>query len=404
MKRIITTPRQNWRQRCDAVGFSFYDLESEGGRPYWNESAAYVFTPEEITVLEQATQEVFDRCMDACEFIVRNRRFKEFAIPPEFWDAVAASWDNDDPTVYGRFDFAFDSDNGHTPKLLEFNADTPTSLVESAAAQWQWLQDVYGQNADQFNSLHEQLIDQWQHIRTQRWAAPASTRLHLASLHNDGDGNLITEDFDTIAYMAETAKAAGFDPKLTFIEDIGWDEEAERFVDIDGEPINHIFKLYPWEWLANERMAPHILQSSIQWVEPLWKMLLSNKQLLVVLHELFPDHPNLLPAYSTPAAFKAEPYVKKPKLSREGANIEIYGADKQLIEKGKGDYGVEGYVYQALTTLPRFDSKNLVIGSWVVGDSPAGIDMRETSTLITGNLAEFVPHFIEPMTVTTEKK
>jgi glutathionylspermidine synthase len=33
-----------------------------------------------------------------------------------------------------------------------------------------------------------------------------------------------------------------------------------------------------------------------------------------------------------------------------------------------------------------------VIGSWIVGEEPAGIGMREDSTPITKNTSRFVPH------------
>ncbi|MCU1481219.1 MAG: hypothetical protein JWQ19_2005 [Subtercola sp.] len=394
MKRVTSQPRANWRERCDEVGFSFYDLESEGGRPYWNESAAYCFTNAEIETLESATQELFDRCMEAVEVVVRAGRFAEFGIPPRFHELVRASWDDDDPTVYGRFDFVLDV-NG-VPKLLEFNADTPTSLVETAAAQWQWLEEVRGPGADQFNSLHEQLIEQWMHIRTARWGVAAGALLHLASLHDSGDGELIVEDFDTVAYMAETAKAAGFDPKLIFVEDIRWDVESSRFLDGDGQIIQHIFKLYPWEWMINEQFSGFLLPSrgTTNWVEPLWKLLLSNKQLLVVLWELFPDHPNLLPSFASASPLVGSAYVSKPRLGREGANVTIVDAAGAVVEQQPGGYGEEGFVYQQRADTAPVDGKTVVIGSWVVGETPAGIDIRETSSLITGDLAEFVPHFI----------
>jgi len=395
MRRVDSSPRPDWRERLDEIGFTFYDLPSEGGRPYWNESAAYAFTMAEVELLEAATQELFDRCMDAVEHIVRERRFAEFGIPSRFHDLVATSWDEDDPTVYGRFDLAYDGEGG--VKLLEFNADTPTSLVESAVAQWQWLTEVRGDGADQFNSLHEQLVEQWEHIRRARWGLAPGARLHLASLHDSGDGELILEDFETVAYMAETAKAAGFDPKLCYMEDLQWDVDASRFLDGDGEPVDRIFKLYPWEWMVNEQFAGFLLQSrgGTQWVEPAWKLLLSNKQLLVVLWELFPGHPNLLPASGDAAALAGAPYVRKPRLGREGANVTVHDADGAVVAEQEGPYGEEGFVFQRRADFAPIPGKTAVIGSWVVGDSPAGIDLRETSGPITGDLAEFVPHYIE---------
>ncbi len=443
MRRIEVTPRPDWRERCDAVGFSFYDLESEGGRPYWSESAAYVFTSGEIELIEAATKELFDRCMDAVEHVVRHRRFDEFGIPARFHELVRASWDDDDPTVYGRFDLAYDDGAGApglagraaplgglrppTVKLLEFNADTPTSLVESAAAQWQWLEEqtaagVLPAGADQFNGLHELLIEQWAHVRAARWGLAPGARLHLASLHDTGDGELIVEDFDTVAYMAETAAAAGFDPKLVFMEDLSFSLERGLFLDADGEPVRHIFKLYPWEWMIVEQFGGFLPNSRgvTAWVEPAWKLLLSNKQLLVVLWELFPGHPNLLPAFAEPesgadapgadanagatagtgpealSALAGRATVRKPRLGREGANVTVRDASGAVVAEASGAYGDEGFIVQERARFSDIRGKTAVIGSWIVGETPAGIDLRETSGPITGDLAEFVPHYIEP--------
>jgi glutathionylspermidine synthase len=392
--RTPSTPRPDWRARFDRIGFTFYDLESEGGRPYWQEEAAYGFTSAEIDRFETATAELFRLCMEACEHLVRHRRFAEFGIPPSLWDLVERSWDEDDPTVYGRFDLAYDGVG--TIKLLEFNADTPTSLVESAAAQWQWLVETRGDDADQFNLLHELLVEQWEHIREARFGVARGARLHLASLHNTGDGELIVEDADTVGYMAETARQAGFDVKQIFMEDVQFDMDAHRFVDADGEPIAQIFKLYPWEWMVREQFAGFLesTRGTTTWIEPIWKMLLSNKQLLVVLWELFPEHPLLLPAYATAEPLAGAPYVAKPRLGREGANVTVYDADGGVAAANGGEYGEEGFVYQRRADLARIDGKTVIVGSWIVGETPAGIDIRETSGPITGDLAEFVPHYI----------
>lgn len=393
MERVVQDARPQWRERCESVGFSFYDMPSEGGRPYWNETAAYKFNDVEIGVLEGATQELIYRTFDAAEHVVRKRRFREFGIPEKFWGMVTDSWDQDDPTVYGRFDLAYNGTDA--PKMLEYNADTPTSLLESSVVQWQWMTDVKGDGFDQFNSIHEQLVDQWRHIRVGRWMLDQGATLHFASLHDAGDGELLVEDFENMAYMAETAKQAGFEPKLLHMEDIGWN--GKQFTDLEEQPIEQIFKLYPWEWMVNEEFGDKILESrdTTRWVEPIWKMLLSNKQLLVVMHELFPTHPNILPAYNGLNRLFGSQFVRKPKLSREGANVEVRDARGNLLEAQDGDYGDEGYIFQAYANLAHFAGKNAVIGSWVVGETPAGIDMRETSTLITGNMAEFVPHYIE---------
>lgn len=394
MKRLAFTPRPDWKEKCDQIGFTFHSLPSENNEPYWRESAAYELSLSEVEQLEKETKELFDRCMDAVDFVITNKRFAEFNIPEKFWPLIEQSWDKDDATVFGRFDLAWQP-NGPA-KMLEFNADTPTSLIESAAAQWFWMKDIFGDDKDQFNSIHEELITQWQHIRTKRWKLPQDAPLYMASLRDNGDNELLSEDYDNVAYMAETVQAAGFTPRQIFMEDISWSEEYQAFIDTESRPIRHIYKLYPWEWMVHEGFADNLITAwpRTSWIEPIWKMLLSNKQLLVILWELFPDHPNLLPAYNNEKAFQGVRYVRKPKLGREGANVEVIEANGDLLETAIGGYGEEGYVYQQYQALPHFDGWNAVIGSWIVGETPTGIDFRETSTLITGDMAFFVPHYI----------
>jgi glutathionylspermidine synthase len=119
-------------------------------------------------------------------------------------------------------------------------------------------------------------------------------------------------------------------------------------------------------------------------------MLLSNKGLLPILWELFPDHPNLLPASFDAGRIHGD-YVVKPLLSREGANVVIHRGGETIA--ADGDYGAEGCIYQAYTPIPRFGDDYVTIGAWIVGDEPAGIGMREDATPITRNTSRFVPHY-----------
>ena len=165
---------------------------------------------------------------------------------------------------------------------------------------------------------------------------------------------------------------------------------ARQFVDLDGAPIQSVFKLYPWEWLVHEEFGPRLLETyrNVQWIEPIWKMLWSNKTLLAVLWELYPNHPNLLPAYLDGPRDLTR-YVKKPKLAREGANITLVG---DTTIKTTGDYGEEGFVWQALAPVTKFDGNYPVIGSWLVDGVSCGMGIRESAGPITDNSSRFVPH------------
>ena len=132
-------------------------------------------------------------------------------------------------------------------------------------------------------------------------------------------------------------------------------------------------------------------KSNVNWIEPIWKMLWSNKALLPILWQLYPNHPNLLPSYFEP---NSTSYVKKPKLSREGANIQIV-QNNQIVTNTAGNYGAEGFIYQDLAHIPNIDGNYPVIGSWIIGGEAAGMGIRESNTIITNNTSRFVPHYFE---------
>jgi glutathionylspermidine synthase len=371
MQRHRCVPRPDWRRKVEETGLSYHSHEHG---PYWDESACYELTAGEVAVLEQSAHELHYRCIDAAEAVIRNGWWDRVGVPAAAVPAVLRSWDRDDFSLYGRFDLAFNGEG--PPKLLEYNADTPTALVEAAVTQWFWLQETH-HGADQFNSLHERLIQAWR-----RWAG---TTVHFSSIKEH------PEDEQTVLYLRDTCTQAGVETRGVHVEDFGWDPAQRAFVDLDGRKITHAFKLYPWEWLWHEEFAPHLAGDPVQFIEPAWKLLLSNKGLLPVLWELFPDHPNLLPAYES-AAPLGPCYVRKPRLSREGANI-TWVEDGVRVEETGGDYGEEGHVFQALATLPEFAGNHPVCGVWVVDHEPAGLGIREDTRRITGNLSRFVPHF-----------
>lgn len=371
MKRQPSPIRPDWRERVERVGLTFHSHENG---PYWDESAAYEFTAAEVDALEAAANELHFRCIDAAEAVIKNNWWSRLGIVPAAVPAILRSWERDDFSLYGRFDLAYDG--SAAPKMLEYNADTPTALVEAAVAQWFWLQELHPEH-DQFNSLHERLIAAWQ-----RWAGQT---IHFSCVKD------MDEDEMTILYLRDTCEQAGVRTKTVFIEDIGWHAREKCFVDLEGERIARAFKLYPWEWLWHDQFGPHLEEDCVQFIEPAWKMLLSNKGLLPVLWELFPGHPNLLPAYDVPEPLGSG-YIRKPKLSREGSNVAWIEAGA-VVEANEGNYGQEGFVYQAVADLPDFGGNHPVFGVWVVDHEAAGLGIREDTRRITGNLSRFVPHY-----------
>jgi glutathionylspermidine synthase len=378
MIRENVTPRPHWREDCEAIGFTYHSIDGT----YWDESRCYRFAADEIDTLEAAAAELHARCLDAVEHIVTHDRMAELAIPAAWRERVARSWRAKDLSLFGRFDLAFDGKG--PPKLLEYNADTPTALLEASVAQWRWLEQKIRPveaDADQFNSLHEKLIASWRAFAVS-WSA--GTAVHFTCV---GDSE---EDRGNLDYLRDVATQGGVETRFVDVAHIGWDATAGCFVDDGNDEIRVLCKLYPWEWLADEAFGPHLLGSGLRVVEPAWKMLLSNKGVLPILWELFPDHENLLPAYFDAARIRGD-YVEKPLLSREGANVTIHAGGRTIA--AGGEYGAEGRIYQAYAPIPRFGDDYVTIGAWIVGDEPAGIGLREDTTPITRNTSRFVPHY-----------
>lgn len=384
MKRVATTERIDWQHRVPSQGLTFH---TPPAGPYWNEGAYYEFTAAQVDVLEAATNTLHELCLEAVQHVIDHKRYAELCIPAIAIPMIERSWEEELPSIYGRFDFAYDG--AGEPKMLEYNADTPTSLLEAAVIQWSWLEDKFPE-ADQFNSIHDRLIAWWNEIRPYL----KNDRLYLTSADD-------SEDFMTVAYMADTAQQAGIPTEYIVAKDIGYDSATGAFVDLDERNMRNIFKLYPWEWVIDQfgaNVTGSLAARRTTWIEPLWKMVLSNKGILPILWDLNPDHKNLLPSYfesQAPSDFLEWDHVRKPLLSREGANVAIRHGGLTgggVIEQRDGMYGEEGYVVQKLSPLPNFDDNYPVIGSWVIGGESAGMGIRESSTMITDNLSRFVPH------------
>jgi len=383
MKRIRITPRPHWRESAAECGFRFHTM---GGEPYWDESAYYAFTLRQIeNDLEAPSAELHAMALELVNEVVASEALMEqLAIPAPFRDWIAQSWQRREAYLYGRLDFAY---NGSGPaKLYELNYDTPTSLFEAAFFQWGWLEEqresgVLPAHADQFNRIHEALVERFAELVAQ---LPAP--LYFSAVRES------EEDQGTVAYLRDCAAQAGLYGLDIAIEDIGLSEDG-RFTALDDTVIGSLFKLYPLEDLMAEEFGAALPHSGMQLLEPAWKAILSNKGILPLLWQRYPNHPNLLEAHFDDGTSALPPgWVRKPLFSREGANVSLHLPDGRL-EHSAGPYNGP-CIRQALQVLPDFDGNYPLIGSWLVGDEACGIGIREDNSRITRDSARFLPHAI----------
>lgn len=406
MQKNQLPERPDLHEQAAEVGFTFAEMH---GEPYWDETSAYQFTLRQIEDdLEDPATELHAMCREAVAAIVDSEELMtRLAIPAEHRDLVAASWHRGDPEIYGRFDLAYD---GVGPvKLLEYNADTPTSLYESAAFQWKWLEDqiargVLAPTDDQFNGIHEALVERF------RALFAADTDLHFTAAADN------PEDYATVEGLAWAAREAGLGAHFCDLKQIGISEDG-NFTDAEDRVIGILVKLYPWEDIFRDPFALHLGTSGCLFLEPAWKAVLSNKGVLPVLWQMFEGHPNLLPAFfesdvgdalsgggvplsrAAAALGRAEPllrrgHVTKPLFSREGASISIIESGQTTERSPKDTYAAHPRIVQAYHPLPVFDGFHPVIGAWIVGQACAGICIRDDRSRITQDLSRFKPHFI----------
>lgn len=379
MRRQVAIPREGWRQIVESQGLFFHS--NHDGTPYWDETACFVFSHAEIQKLELAANELHGMFLQACKIAITQRRLAELGIPESLHEAIRKSWRYDDWEIYGRFDFTIASDG--TPKLLEYNADTPTGLLEASLIQWYW-KDVLWPQADQFNSLHDALLSRWKAL-IKRDQLRIRHKLYLTSVGGHA------EDRMTVGYMGETAEQAGLTTRFLPIQEIGWNETNERFVDLEDEPICQLFKLYPWEWLGQEAFGRHLNTHTWQVLEPPWKIVCASKGILLLLDELFPNHPNLLRVARQSSELRS--YARKPFFGREGRNIDLVIDGKQ-IDKTVGPYHDEVCIYQEYCPLIRNENNYAQLGIWMIGPEARGMGVREDSLPILRNTSRFIPHII----------
>ena len=378
MQRISLSPRDNWQQKVESAGLTFHSPEGMD-RPYWDESTAYEFSAVEIDTLEAAGNTLQEMCLRAAQHVIDEKRYTELDIPAEAIPAIEWAWENEPPALYGRFDLSWaGASSDHAPKLLEYNADTPTSLLEAAVIQWSWLEEQFP-NADQFNSIHEKLIAKWKDVDPY-----LSKPIYFAGLDN-------AEDQLTLVYLRDTAQQAGLQTLQMFMEEIGWNDEQQAFLDPEEQHMFSIFKLYPWEAMVQEEFGIHAIETyqSTRWIEPIWKMLLSNKGILPILCQLYPNHELLLEAHFD-GPHDLRNYVRKPIYSREGANITIIRDNATVAFTGGPYNGPQ--IYQALAPEAVFDQRHPILGLWMIDQECCGLGIRESAGPITDNLSSFVPH------------
>ena len=367
MKLLKFDPRPDWQQRMLDVGFVYHSFDGA----YWMDNIGVELSQAEWDGIGRASLEIHAMGIDMVAEAVKSGDFSAWRLSDLASELVSESWLRGDPSLYGRFDFTFSPEG--VAKAYEYNADTPTSIMEASLAQSDWAQ---ARGVKSSCALEEHMPKAFA-----KFAAMGAQKMAIAGLSTS------VEDTANLFPMVEWARMAGIDASWRPIEQMQFIYGAKQH-GFDGEGFEWIFKLYPWEFFVADN-AKHLSQTTTRFMEPAWKMLLSTKAFMAEAWRRHPRHPNLLPTYfeGQEGPGLENGYARKPILSREGANVEIF-KNNAFIQKEVGPYGREGFVKQAYCAMPEPEpAMRFTLGGWIAGDSFAGTCARYTDDHVVTNVS-----------------
>lgn len=350
-------------------------------------------TQAEADAFYDAGNELYEMFIEAGEYVIKNNLFFDLDIPPTLIDTIKQSWDNEVHWhIYGRFDFAGGLD-GKPIKLLEFNADTPTLLYESALIQWALLKHNSLDEEMQFNNIFNAISDNFKRMITLGDDVSRFDTMYegWGVLFSSIRGNI--EEERTTKFLMECAKEAGFVSEFCYIDEINFNEDEG--VSFNGTKYEFLFKLLPWEIISIDEPELALIINNMMknkntiFLNPAYTLLFQSKRMLKILWDLFPNHPLLLETSFAPLSKKQ---IKKVSFGREGANIEILDSSGILEQRG-GEYGNYKSIYQEFYELNSYNGLYYQPNVFFAYES-CGLGFRRGGDILD-NYAKFVSHIIK---------
>ncbi|HIC43712.1 MAG TPA: glutathionylspermidine synthase family protein [Sulfurimonas sp.] len=379
-------------ETLEEIGFSWH-TDTDGTSYVANELVQV--SAEEAEAYYKAGNELYDMYATAAEHVIENDLFFELGIPFNLVETIKKSWEHDVHWhLYGRFDLAGGID-GKDIKLIEFNADTPTGLFETAIVQWAILKVNEMDEEKQFNTVYESISDNFKRLitlfddtssfedRYEGW------RILFSSIEG------LDEEEVTTKLLKRMADDAGFLTGFEFLQNVEFDEDG--ISDSKNQDYEYWFKLFPWEDISIEEgelalTLQHILESqSAIILNPAYTLLFQSKGMLKILCDLFPDSPYLLETSYEPLENKA--YVEKKVFGREGANVTFVESDGSISAQTEGEYGHYKSVYQEAVEFPKDEQGNYYQAGVFFAYESCGLGYRRGGKILD-NMSKFVGHVI----------
>ncbi|MBN2816782.1 MAG: glutathionylspermidine synthase family protein [Campylobacterales bacterium] len=381
------------KETLNEIGFTWH-TDSDGSNYISDELISVSET--EAEAYYEAANAIYDMYVSAAEHVIQNELFFELGIPFNLVDAIKKSWENDVHWhIYGRFDLSGGID-GAPIKLIEFNADTPTALFETALLQWGVLKQNGMDEEKQFNTVYESMVNNFKRLITlfddtdNFDANYDGWKILFSSISNN------TEEEMTTKLLQQMATDAGFVTAFEYLENTHFDENG--IYDAQGNEYEYWFKLYPWEDIAIDEpelatMLTEIIQNQKAIIlNPAYTLLFQSKGMMKILYDLFPDSPYLLQTSFEP--LEGIKQVEKPCFGREGSNTKIIAANGDILKATDGIYGNYKKVYQEYVEYVKDSEESKYQAGVFFAYEACGLAYRKGGDILD-NMSKFVGHVIE---------
>ena len=344
-----------------------------------------VLSEDEADEYYKAANTLYEMYENGAEYVIKNNLFEELDIPPSMVNLIKHSWKfQRGEHLYGRFDFSGGVD-GLEIKLIEFNADTPTLLLETSLVQLMILEYNNLKEYKQFNNIYEAIVAKYRELASLKKGE--YSRFLFSSVDD------IEEEISTTKLLQKIADDAGCITNFSYLDKTYFSEGA--VLDENEIEYDYWFKLYPWEEMADlepdllELLKSNLLNKETNILNPAYTLLFQSKGMLKILYDLYPDSPYLLKTSFKPLK---EKYVKKNSFGREGANIDIV-ENGEILHSTDGIYDKYKPIYQAFATFAQDTDLNYYQAGVFFSGEACGVGFRRGS-IVLDDMSQFVGHIV----------
>ena len=378
----------------DSVGFTWHtDIDNSA----YVSSDVVQINSDEAEAYYDAANELYNMYCEAAQYVIDNDLFHELDIPFNLVELIKDSWEDDVHWhLYGRFDLAGGVD-GKPIKLIEFNADTPTSFFETMIIQWAMLKYNNLDESSQFNSIYEAIGDNFKRFITLNSDIEEFEthyeKLNWKILFSSIAGN--DEEEHTVKLLQHIANEVGYKTDFAYIDEVEFSDDG---ISKDDELFEFWFKLIPWEDIAIEEgelatILTDIIQNKKAIIfNPAYTLLFQSKGIMKILWDLYPNHPLLLETSFEPLDHKKQ--VEKTCFGREGANVAIINSDNSLDIKTNGEYENFKPIYQEYVEFPQDENGDYYQAGVFYSYEACGLGFRKGGKILD-NMSKFVGHIVQ---------